>query len=253
MIDVIQRQDVTILHMAHGKANALDVEFCQDITERLERLRTSSSVAVVLIGKGNMFSAGVDLLRMLDEGVEYLQTFLPALTTMYETVFFYPKPVVAAVNGHAIAGGCVLACAADHRLMARDAGRIGVTELLVGLPFPTIAMEIMRFTSVPQHWQALIYGGATCSPQEAINLGLVDKMVEPQNLVDQAVAAAEKLLSIPALAFDLTKRQIRQPVLERIQEARSGFDLAVQEIWTTPETREAIRSYVSRTFKKPIG
>jgi enoyl-CoA hydratase len=135
MIDVIQRQDVTILRMAHGKANALDVELCQGITERLERLRTSPSVAVVLIGKENIFSAGVDLLRVLDEGVEYLQTFLPALTTLYETIFFYPKPVVAAVNGHAIAGGCVLACAADRRVVARDAGRIGVTELLVGLPF----------------------------------------------------------------------------------------------------------------------
>ena len=145
----------------------------------------------------------------------------------------------------------MLACAADHRLMARDAGRIGVTELLVGLPFPTIAMEIMRFASVPQHLQALIYGGATFLPQEAINLGLVDEIVEPQDLVDRAVAAAEKLLSIPARAFDLTKRQMRQPVLERCQEARSGFDLAVQEIWTNPETREAIHSYVMRTFKKP--
>jgi len=251
MIEVIQRQDVTILHLAHGKANALDVELCTGITERLEILSTSSSGAVILLGTGNIFSAGVDLLRVLDEGVEYLQAFLPALTTMYETVFFYPKPVVAAVNGHAIAGGCVLACAADQRVMARAAGRIGVTELLVGLPFPTIAMEIMRFASVPQHLQALIYGGATFLPQEAINLGLVDEIVEPQDLVDRAVAAAEKLLSIPARAFDLTKRQMRQPVLERCQEARSGFDLAVQEIWTNPETREAIHSYVMRTFKKP--
>jgi enoyl-CoA hydratase len=251
MIDVIQRQDVTILQLVHGKANALDVELCRGITEHLERLSTSSSGAVVLLGTGNIFSAGVDLLRVLDEGAEYLQTFLPALTTMFETVFFYPKPVVAAVNGHAIAGGCVLACAADHRVMARAAGRIGVTELLVGLPFPTIALEIMRFTSVPQHLQALIYDGMTFLPQEAINRGLVDEIVEPQDLVDRALAAAKKLLSIPALTFNLTKRQLRQSVRGRLQEARSDFDLAVQEIWTNPETREAIQSYVMRTFKKP--
>lgn len=253
MIDVIQRKDVTILRLAHGKANALDVELCQGITEQLERLRTSSSMAIVLIGTGNIFSAGVDLLRVLDEGVEYLQTFLLALTTLYETVFFYPKPVVAAVNGHAIAGGCVLACAADHRVMARDAGRIGVTELLVGLPFPTIALEIMRFIAVPQHFQGLIYRGATFAPQEAINLGLVDEMVEPQDLVDRAVAVAETLLSIPAPAFEITKRQSRQPVWERFQETRSSFDRAVEAIWTTPETREAVRSYVLRTFKQPRG
>jgi hypothetical protein len=71
--------------------------------------------------------------------------------------------------------------------------------------------------------------------------------------VDRAVVAAETLLSIRAPAFDLTKRQIRQPVLERLPEARCGFDRAVEEIWINPETREAIRSYVSRTFKKPRG
>src|SRR5262245_19721303 len=198
--------------MAHGKANALDVEFCQAITERFERLRTSDSRAVVLTGEGKMFSAGVDLIRLLDEGVEYLRTFLPALATMVETVFFYPKPVVAAVNGHAIAGGCILACAADHRVMARDAGRIGVPELLVGAPFPTLALEIMRFAAAPQRFQELIYGGATFSAQEALPLGLVDEVAEPADLVDRAVTAAERLLALPAPVFALTKSQLRQPV-----------------------------------------
>ena len=68
---------------------------------------------------------------------------------MFAATFSFPKPIVAAINGHAIAGGCVLACAADKRLMARDQGRIGVTELLVGVPFPRIAMEIMHHAVVP--------------------------------------------------------------------------------------------------------
>src|SRR5262245_18522062 len=134
MIDSIQQGEVTLLHMAHGKANALDVEFCEALTAQLTAIKNSPTRAVILIGVGPIFSAGVDLLRLLEEDATYLQTFLPALITMFETVFFHPQPVVAAVNGHAIAGGCILACAADHRVMSRSPGRIGVPGLPVGLP-----------------------------------------------------------------------------------------------------------------------
>jgi enoyl-CoA hydratase len=208
---------------------------------------------VVLVGRENIFCAGVDLLRVVDGGAEYLRAFLPALVTLFETVFCYPKPVVAAVNGHAIAGGCVLACAADQRLMARDTGRIGVPELLVGVPFPSTALEIMRFTVAPQYFQQLIFSGSTFAPQEAVVRGLVDEIVAPQELLDRAVQAAEKLTAIPAPTFTLSKRQVRQLVLERIGEGKSRFDPAVEEIWTRPETRETIRNYIARTFKKPKG
>ena len=72
--------------------------------------------------------------------------------------------MVAAINGHAIAGGCVLGCTADYRIMAKQPGRIGVPELLVGVSFPTVALEIMRFAAAPQYFESLIYGGATLDP-----------------------------------------------------------------------------------------
>ena len=253
MIDITQQGEITLLHMAHGKANALDVEFCEALTTQLTALQSSATRAVVLSGTGHIFSAGVDLLRLLDEDATYLQTFLPALITMFETAFFYPQPVVAAVNGHAIAGGCVLACAADHRVMSRHPGRIGVPELLVGVPFPTIALEILRSVVAPPHLHTLVYGGATYTPEEASHLGLVDALVEPQDLIASAVAAAERLLMIPAPAFALTKQQLRQPVVARLQAARTGADQAAQQLWMRPETRVAIRRYVSQTFKKSKG
>src|SRR5579863_109661 len=122
MIDVETSGPVAVVHMRHGKANALDLEFCNGLVERLEELRLSSAGSVVLTGQGHIFSAGVDLLRVLNDGPAYLERFLPALTKLFETLFCFPKPVVAAINGHAIAGGCVLACAADHRIMAMESG-----------------------------------------------------------------------------------------------------------------------------------
>ena len=102
---------------------------------------------------------------------------------MFAAVFSYPKPIVAAINGHAIAGGCVLACAADRRLMAREAGRIGVTELLVGVPFPPIAMEIMRNATAPQYFEdAHLRRRDLSAARGASALGLVDEVVEPDAL-----------------------------------------------------------------------
>jgi len=251
MIETTMQGAVTVLRMAHGKASALDVELCQKLTACLEEEKAAESRAVILTGTGDIFSAGVDLPRMLDGGAEYLQVFLPALRTVLETLFFFPKPVVAAVNGHAIAGGCILTCAADRRIMANGSGRIGINELLVGVPFPIIALEIVRFATGPQHFQRLAYSGATVGPAEALAVGLVDELVEPKELMERARAVAEQMISIPAPAFELTKHQLRWPVEQRVQKESSVFDRTVDEMWAQEDTLETVRQFIARTFKKP--
>jgi enoyl-CoA hydratase len=250
MLDVSRRDQVTVIRMRHGKANAMDVELCEALAARLDGLRDSPARAVVLTGEGGIFSAGVDLLRALDAGPDYLKTFLPALDRLFETVFTYPGPVVAAINGHAIAGGCVLACAADHRVMVRDAGRMGVPELLVGVPFPTGALQIMRFATPAHRLPSLLHGGRTFSPEEALERGLVDALADREKLLDEAHAAAEALVALPPAAFSLTKRQLREPVLRRIREDGARFDPTVAELWASADARARIRDYVARTLGK---
>ena len=109
MFDVRTEGGIAIITMTHGKANALDVEFCNALVSGFAALRGSDAKAVVLAGQGKMFSAGVDLKRLSDGGPDYIRNFLPALHRLYDAVFYFPKPVVAAINGHAIAGGAVLA------------------------------------------------------------------------------------------------------------------------------------------------
>lgn len=250
MIEVSDQNGMAILRMAHGKANAMSTELCAALTVRFEELETASARAVVITGQGRIFSAGVDLVRLLDGGVDYVQEFLPALSTMFATVYRFPKPVVAAINGHAVAGGCVLAAAADRRLMARDGGRIGVTELRVGVPFPSMALEIMRGCVAPQHFAEALLGGATYEPADAMARGLVDEVVEPGALLERAVAAAARLADLSPVAFALTKRQIRQQALDRVEEARASVEPEVEAVWTSPQTLARIRDYVARTLRK---
>src|SRR6188474_2030037 len=155
MLEITHRTDIAILTMMHGKANAFDLEFSDALVAACEEFATSDAKALVITARGAIFSAGVDLLRVTSGGANYLDAFLPAVSRAFETVFACPKPVVAAINGHAFAGGCILAWAADRRLMARGSGRIGVPEVLVGVPFPTVPIEIMRQHVPPPHLSAL--------------------------------------------------------------------------------------------------
>ena len=241
---------IACLTMGHGKVNALDIEFCDALAIRFDDLRRSDAKAVVLTGKEKIFSAGVDLKRLSAGGAEYIRRFLPALHHLYEAVFFHPKPVVAAVNGHAIAGGCVLACCADRRIMARDAGRIGVTEILVGVPFPALAFEVVRFAVPPRYLPEFTLSGATYATDEALRRGWVDEVAEPDKLIDDAIAVAQQLSRLSPAAFAQTKSQVRQPVTERLKKSGEVTDKAVTEIWAAPATLSYIRDYVARTLSK---
>jgi enoyl-CoA hydratase len=250
VIELSQHADIAILRLAHGKANAMSVEFCRMLTAHLADLRTAPVRAVIVTGSGRMFSAGVDLPRLIDGGVPYIREFVPVLSEMLAAVFAYPKPVVAAINGHAIAGGCVLACAADRRLMGRDAGRIGVTELLVGVPFPAAALEVMRHAVAPQYFEQAIFGGATFVPDEALPRGLIDEIVPPKQLQGRALSAAMALAALPPEVFALSKQQTRQASIERLARDGGRIDEAVLRIWCAHDTLDRIRDYVARTLKK---
>jgi enoyl-CoA hydratase len=247
MIRTKMNDGVATLQMMHGKASALDLEFCQELVQTLAVL-AGSARAVILTGTGNIFSAGVDLLRLQADGPHYIDRFVPMISALVHSLFEFPKPLIAAVNGHAVAGGCVMACAADYRIMARGNGRIGVPELRVGVPFPTAAFEMVRFVVPPPKLQTVVYGGATYLPEEALAIGLADELADPQGLIERALAVARQFAELPPAAFALTKQQLHAPVLERIA-AGAAADREVEQLWQQPQTLERVRGYVERTFR----
>jgi enoyl-CoA hydratase len=129
MLELEERGAVTIVRLAHGKVNTLDTDLLQAIAGMMGNL--PSGQAVVLTGVGLAFLAGVDLKRIAHGGMEYVKVFRPALSQAVKTVFDHPGPVVAAVNGHAIAGGCVFAVACDLRLMS--GGTIGLSQMVTAV------------------------------------------------------------------------------------------------------------------------
>ena len=249
MIDLRNEGGIAVITLRHGKASALDIELCEALAARFDALLSAEAHAIVITGNGGIFSAGVDLLQLSAGGADYVRKFMPALDRAFNAVFFHPKPVVAAINGHAAAGGCVLACCADHRVMARGKGRIGVTELLVGVPFPPLAFEIMRFAVPECELPTLLFGGATYDTEAALQRGLIDEATDVEALLPQAIAAAQKLAALSPPAFAMTKMQLRQGAAARLAHAAETEKVAT-DIWAAPDTIGRVRDYVARTLKK---
>lgn len=251
MISMGLDDGVAIVTLEHGKANALDAEFCEALAVLFEKLRAAAEVkAVVVTGQGKIFSAGVDLKRVGAGGAAYVREFLPLLHKLYDAVFFCPKPVVAAVNGHAIAGGAVLAACADRRIMARYSGNVGITELQVGVPLPALAFEIVRTVVPPRYLAEFALGATTYASDDALIKGWVDEVVDGWELMPRAVRLARTYAALSPEAFAQTKAQIRQPAGERLASSGAATDEKVTAIWMQDATLARIADYVAKTLNK---
>ncbi len=249
MIESSDAGPVRVLRLRHGKANAIDLEFFDGLMAALEEARRAVACgAVVVTGSGAIFSAGVDLRRVLREGEEYLRRFVPKIGDGLRRLFSFPLPVVAAVNGHAVAGGCILACACDRRIAAAGGATIGVPELRVGVPYPSAALEILRFTVGDRALQEVVYSAGTSRLDEALALGLVDEVVPADELLERSVATAARMAAVAPETFALTKRQIRRPVMERLAAGAEPLDREVERIWRLASTRETMQRYVEATL-----
>jgi enoyl-CoA hydratase/carnithine racemase len=240
MIEIQTVGTVQVLTLSSGRVNAQDVELLQELTGALGELQRSGVGALVVTGAGRAFSAGVDLNRVVEGGAGYTDRLIPALSEAFEAMFCYPGPTVAAINGAAIAGGCVLACACDRRLISPEAP-IGASEVRVGVPFPVAALEVMRYACGDRAEDVLL-GGGLYRGDEAIANGLAHRVIA-EDLVGAAVAEASDLGGIPVDAYRHTKAQLRAATVARMREA-GGIDSEVRQLWGADGTQRRIAAYL---------
>jgi enoyl-CoA hydratase len=219
--------------------NALDIELLAELTEALHDA-ASSTRALVLTGAGHVFCAGVDLRRVLEGEPGYTDRLIPALSEAFEALFRFPAPMVAAIKGGAVAGGCGLACACDRRLITPDAV-IGATEVRVGVPLPAAALEILRFACGDLADEVML-GGQLHRGNDALTRRLAHAVVEG-DIVEDAVGLAADLATLPADAYRNTKAQLYAPALARIH-AGAEIDDEVRRIWASSQTMTAIRGHM---------
>ena len=227
---------VTTVRIDHPPVNAFDLGLVDDAIATVRGIQGP----IVLTGAGTCFSAGVDLRAIMDGGADYNDRFLAAISDAFLAVFDHPAPVVAAINGHAIAGGCVLAMAADIRLMS--SGRIGLSEVAVGVPFPVAALEICRYAMGTSVTRAVLEAD-TIDMQSAAQRGWIDEVVAPDDLMARAVATAHTLGQRSPTAYAAMKEQLHRHARAAI-DAGAELDANVQALWRSDETRARISAFL---------
>ena len=161
-------------------------------------------------------------------------------------MFLLPAPVVAAINGHAIAGGCILAFQCDSRLMAGGSFKIGLNEARLGLALPAFVVETFRGRLAPGALERMILEGPLFSPEEAANAGLVDEVVPAPELEVRAVEKARQLASVPVAAFAESKRLLREEVSVRAEKGRREDSRRWIDLWFSPEAQRRIGEVVAK-------
>jgi enoyl-CoA hydratase/carnithine racemase len=229
--------DVAVVRVDRPPANAMDPDLLADAVAATEDLADDQPAAVVLTGRPGFFSAGADLkvVPTLDAGGQ--RAMVDGINRLCISWYGFPRPVVSAVNGHAIAGGLVFALCGDYRVAATE-GRYGLTELRAGVPYPTMALAVVAAELSAPAARRLVLRADLVDAADLRELGAFDEVVPPDDVFDRALAVATDLGSLPTLAYASTKRRLRAPVIEIAERLLAGEIDPVGDAWTDADTSD---------------
>lgn len=231
--------DVAVVHIDRAPANALDLDLLEEGDSVRKELASSPPGAVVITGREQFFSAGMDLKAApaLTQGEQ--RNTVDGINRLFAGWYAFPRPVVAAVNGHAIAGGLILALCADYRVCATE-GKLGLTELRAGIPYPVAAISVVRAELSPPAARRLTLGAELFGPDEMLALGAVDELRPRDEVLPRAIEVATRMAELPRGSYTVVKRQLRGPTIDAIDRALAGgAGDPVLGTWISEETRAA--------------
>lgn len=246
-----QQENYAIVQLDRGTSNSLNFEMFQEITTIFNELEQNKAIeGVVLTGKGNFFSAGLDVIELYAYDKGEIEQLFEALFEAMKTILSFSKPLVAAVNGHAPAGGCILAICADYRIMAEGKFRIGLNEVPVGIIMPPFIFETYAYWLGRGKASQFVLEGKLCSNQEALNVGLVNEVLTQEDVLQASIEKVKLYTQFSANTWSKSKQAMRSDLLKHFNafDTQVKFDLLEQ--WWSDETRGILGALVARLTKK---
>lgn len=236
-LSVSKEDGLATITMRRGKVNAFNESMIEEISNCFADLETDGSVrAIIFRGTGKFFSFGFDIPGFLSYSKDEFIRYLTKFTGLYTRIFLYPKPVVAALNGHTIAGGCMLALACDHRVMASGKARISLNEITFGSSVFAGSVEMLRWLVGERSAESILLTGGMYSAEEARHLGLVDEVADDIHLLERAGKAADDLARKDPAAFKSIKWLLRKPIAEKMTAGEESSILEFVDIWYSEQT-----------------
>jgi enoyl-CoA hydratase len=234
-VSIEEHDDVAVVRVDRPPANAMDPGLLADAVAATEELAAAEPGAVVLTGRPGFFSAGADLKVVPTLDADGQRAMVDGINGLCMAWYGLPRPVVCAVNGHAIAGGLVFALCADYRVAAAD-GRYGLTELRAGVPYPTMAIAVVAAELSAPAARRLVLRADLVDAADLRDLGAFDEVVPNDEVLDRALAVARDLAALPSSAYAATKRRLRAPTLALAARLQAGEADPLGDAWTDADT-----------------
>lgn len=250
-IKINTEQRITNLFLDRGKSNAFHAEMLAEMKTAVEAADADASVeGLILHGKEGFFSAGLDLITLYDYDERQIREFWGLFMSFVQSLATFRKPAVAAINGHAPAGGCVLALCCDARIMAEGNFIIGLNEVPVGIVVPDSIFNLYSFWIGKANAYRYLLQGKLLNPQEALSVGLVDEVVPAPRIRTAAERHLGMYTQFERNTWWQSKVNLRRELATRMEASRQESVEMVLKQWWAPSTRAILNTIIENLTQK---
>lgn len=250
-IKVSVKDQLAIITLNRPKSNSMNREMITELDDMLKNIGTDDNIAgVLLTGQDHFFSAGLDLIELYDYNETEARSFWELFLAFTAQITAFKKPMVAAINGHSPAGGCVLALACDGRVMAEGQYIIGLNEIPVGIIVPNSIFELYAYWLGAAQASRSLLEGKLFSPEEALAVGLVDELVKPESILTAGERRVRKYMSMDRNTWQHSKINIRQGLIKAMQADQSETLETMLQQWWSPATRNILKTIIDNLQRK---
>ena len=250
-IKVTIKDHLCIITLDRGKSNALNREMITELGDMLVNISADQNInGVIITGKEHFFSAGLDLIELYQYSPEEAASFWHLFLNFTATITAFKKPMVAAINGHSPAGGCVIALACDHRVMAEGQYIIGLNEVPVGIIVPNSIFNLYSFWLGKANAARSLLDGKLFTPDEALKIGLVDELVNPASILTAAERKIRKYMAMERNTWEQSKLNIRKELITATSADQTAALERMLEQWWSPTTRSILKTIIDNLQKK---
>ena len=244
-INVDTCDDIAILRLDNGVTNAISPQLAADLTQALKDVRRFAK-GVVLCGNEKFFSMGFNLPELIQLDRSGMREFLFGFNGAIRDLYGLPLPTAVAIEGHAIAGGTILALAADFRVVAAGKKLLGLNEIKLGLPVPYLAMMILGQKVGHATALQIIYHGEFVKAEKAFDLALVDELVAPGSARDRAVERIKTIAGYPSEAFELMKKTQTASISAKYADNHAAQQERFLDCWFSREAQVLLQEAAAK-------